>query len=272
MLLVIDVGNTNIKLGVYDGDYLAFSWRLSVKVSRTADEMGINIKNLFDAKNIKMSDIDGIIMSSVQPALNYTVSHACEYYVGHVPMIVGTGIRTGLNIKYLNPQEVGADRIVNSVAAYKLYGGPCIIVDFGTATTFNAVTAKGEFAGGCIAPGIKSSMEALVSNTAKLTRVELVKPDGVIGKSTAANVQAGLIYGFTGLVKHIVAHIKSEEGFGQAKVIATGGLSQLIIDADEDDTIDVVDRSLTLKGLKILYDMNAADGKRAARKSVAQTQ
>lgn len=267
MLLVIDVGNTNIKLGVYDGEYLAFSWRLSVRVSRTADEMGINIRNLFDTQNIKMSDITGIIMSSVQPSLNYTVSHACEYYVGQVPMIVGAGIKTGLNIKYLNPQEVGADRIVNSVAAYKLYGGPCVIVDFGTATTFNAVTQKGEFAGGCIAPGIKSSMEALVSNTAKLTRVELIKPDNVMGKTTAANVQAGVIYGFTGLVKHIVANIKNQEGFQTAKVIATGGLSELIIEADEDKTIDVVDRSLTLKGLKILYDMNSGDSKKAARQN-----
>lgn len=256
MLLVIDIGNTNIKLGVYDRDTLVVSWRLSVKVSRTADEFGICIKNLFDATSISMSDIDGIMMSSVQPALNYTVSHACKYYVGKEPLTVGPGTRTGLNIKYRNPQEVGADRIVNSVAAYRLYGGPIIVVDFGTATTFNVITEKGEFLGGAIAPGIKSGLDTLVNNTAKLTRVELLKPPSVIGNTTVTNMQSGLIYGFVGLVKNIVAGLKREADIPHAKVLATGGLSELIIDADEDKTIDLVDRYLTLKGLKLLYECN----------------
>lgn len=255
MLLVIDVGNTNIKLGVFNQDKLIESWRLSVKVTRTSDELGIQMQGLFESKNLSLSDIDGIIMSSVQPTLNYTVIHACDYYFGIEPMVVGMGIKTGMNVKYLNPQEVGADRIVNSVAAFKLYGGPCIVVDFGTATTFNVISDKGEFLGGCIAPGIKTSLEALVNNTAKLTRVELTKPQNIIGKTTATNVQAGVIYGFIGLVKFIIEKIKEESGCENAKVIATGGLSELVL---EDDVIkiDAVDRSLTLKGLKIVYDMN----------------
>ncbi len=260
MLLVIDIGNTNIKLGVYDGDVLVVSWRLSVKVTRTADEFGVCIKNLFELNRIRTEDVDGVIMSSVQPALNYTVSHACKYYVGKEPLTVGPGTRTGLNIKYRNPQEVGADRIVNSVAAYKLYGGPIIVVDFGTATTFNVITDKGEFLGGVIAPGIKSGLDTLIRNTAKLPSVELIKPASVIGNTTAANMQSGLVHGFVGLVKHIVAQIKREAGIEHAKVLATGGLSELIIDADEDDTIDIVDRYLTLKGLKLLYECNAQTG------------
>lgn len=255
MLLVIDIGNSNIKMGVFDNDQLRESWRLSVKVTRTADELGIQIKSLFESKGLSVEDIDGIILSSVQPNLNYTVLHACEYYIGIKPMLVGTGIKTGLNVKYINPQEVGADRIVNSVAAYKLYGGASIVVDFGTATTFNLISDKGEFVGGCIAPGIKSSLESLVSNTAKLTRVELIKPKSIIGKTTACNVQAGVIYGFIGLVKHIIESIKQESGFENIQVIVTGGLSELVVD-DKSLKVDIVDRSLTLKGLKIIYDMN----------------
>ena len=256
MLFVIDVGNTNIKLGVYDNNNLLESWRLSVKVTRTADELGILIKSLFDSKNLDVNQIDGIIMSSVQPTINYTIIHACEYYLGNIPMMVGSGIKTGINIKYKNPQEVGADRIVNSVAAYRLYGGPCIVVDFGTATTFNVISDKGEFLGGCIAPGIKSSLDSLVTNTAKLTKVELIKPNNIIGQSTTNNMQAGLIYGFTGLVKYIIEQIKKESGLKNAIVIATGGLSELILSSKEEKIIDKVDRFLTLKGLKAIYDMN----------------
>lgn len=171
------------------------------------------------------------------------------------PIVIGVGIKTGLNIKYSNPQELGADRIVNSVAAYKLYGGPCVIVDFGTATTFNVISDRGEFLGGCIAPGIKSSLDSLVNNAAKLPRVELSKPDNVINKNTIANIQAGTIYGFTGLVDYIVKKIKKETGYGDMKVIATGGLSQLVVN-EKEDIIDVVDRYLTLKGLKFIFDMN----------------
>ncbi len=255
MLLVIDVGNTNIKLGVYKENKLVTSWRMSVKVTRTSDEFGITMLNLFASEGMTFSDIDGIIMSSVSPSLNYTIEHACEYYMKITPIVIGVGIKTGLNIKYSNPQELGADRIVNSVAAYKLYGGPCVIVDFGTATTFNVISDRGEFLGGCIAPGIKSSLDSLVNNAAKLPRVELSKPDNVINKNTIANIQAGTIYGFTGLVDYIVKKIKKETGYGDMKVIATGGLSQLVVN-EKEDIIDVVDRYLTLKGLKFIFDMN----------------
>jgi len=255
MLLVIDVGNTNIKLGVYKENKLVTSWRMSVKVTRTSDEFGITILNLFASEGMTFSDIDGIIMSSVSPSLNYTIEHACEDYMKITPIVIGLGIKTGLNIKYSNPQELGADRIVNSVAAYKLYGGPCVIVDFGTATTFNVISDRGEFLGGCIAPGIKSSLDSLVNNAAKLPRVELSKPDNVINKNTIANIQAGTIYGFTGLVDYIVKKIKKETGYGDMKVIATGGLSQLVVN-EKEDIIDVVDRYLTLKGLKFIFDMN----------------
>lgn len=255
MLLVIDAGNTNIKLGIFDGEELLTSWRLSVKTARTADEFGISMNSLFTTRGMSFSDIDGIIMSSVSPSINYTLEHACIYYMNIKPIMVGVGIKTGLNIKYTNPQEVGADRIVNSVAAYKLYGGPCIIVDFGTATTFNFVTDKGEFLGGAIAPGIKSSLESLYNNTAKLMRVELVRPDKIIGKTTQSNIQAGTIYGFTGLVEYMVRKMKQETGCHDAKVIATGGLSELVIDAN-DGIIDITDRYLTLKGLQIIYRLN----------------
>ena len=255
MLLVIDVGNTNIKLGVYKENKLVTSWRMSVKVTRTSDEFGITMLNLFASEGMTFSDIDGIIMSSVSPSLNYTIEHACEYYMKITPIVIGVGIKTGLNIKYSNPQELGADRIVNSVAAYKLYGGPCVIVDFGTATTFNVISDRGEFLGGCIAPGRKSSLDSLVNNAAKLPRVELSKPDNVINKNTIANIQAGTIYGFTGLVDYIVKKIKKETGYGDMKVIATGGLSQLVVN-EKEDIIDVVDRYLTLKGLKFIFDMN----------------
>lgn len=255
MLLVIDVGNTNIKLGVFNGNELLNSWRMSVKVTRTADEFGITMQSLFASRNMCFKDIDGIIMSSVSPSLNYTVEHACQYYLGLKPMMVGVGIKTGINIKYSNPHELGSDRILNSVAAYKLYGGPCIIVDFGTATTFNAVSANGDFLGGAIAPGIKSSLESLYNNTAKLQRVELVKPDNVICKNTISNIQSGTIYGFTGLVDYIVKNMRKELGDINAKVVATGGLSELIGNTDE-KIIDIYDRYLTLKGLQLIYNMN----------------
>ncbi|MDE5756352.1 MAG: type III pantothenate kinase, partial [Clostridia bacterium] len=218
--------------------------------------IGILLSSLFESKNIDIKSFDGVIMSSVQPSLNYTIEHACEYYLGKKPIMVGVGIKTGLNIKYANPQEVGADRIVNSVAAYRLYGGPCIVVDFGTATTFNVISPKGEFLGGCIAPGIITGLEALVNNTAKLPRVEIVKPESIIAKSTVNALQAGMIYGSTGMVKYIVKKLKEECGFDGVKVIATGGLSEVVLGIDDEKIIDVVDRSLTLKGLKIIYDMN----------------
>ena len=254
MLLVIDVGNTNIKYGVWEDDKMLASFRVSSRISRTADEYGSVLVNLLDNSGINKTDIDGIIVSSVIPTLNYTICHMCEYFFGISPLMVGPGIKTGLNIKVENPKEVGADRIVNNVAAYKKYGGPLIVVDFGTATTFNVVDGSGAFVGGVIAPGIKTSLSGLVSSTAQLPMIELVPPKKAIAKNTETNMQAGIIFGFSGLVDNIVGKIKKELGDDNVKVIATGGLGEII--AKETKSIDIVDRTLTLFGLKTIYDLN----------------
>lgn len=254
MLLVIDVGNTNIKYGVWKGNIMLASFRVSSRISRTADEYGSVLVNLLANSGIEKSDIDGIIVSSVIPTLNYTICHMCEYFFGITPLMVGPGIKTGLNVKVENPKEVGADRIVNSVAAYKKYGGPIIIIDFGTATTFNIIDAEGAFIGGVIAPGIKTALEGLVKSTAQLPMIELVPPKKAIAKSTESNMQAGIIFGFSGLVDNIVNKIKKELGDDTVKVVATGGLGEII--AKETKSIEVVDRTLTLYGLKTIYDLN----------------
>lgn len=255
MLLVMDIGNTNIKLAVYKCDKLMGSWRVSVKNNYTADEFGVAFKDLFGIKNVTFEDINGIIISSVVPSLNYTIEHMCSYYIGIKPIIVSSEIDTGLVIKYDNPRDLGADRIVNSVAAYNIYGGPCLIVDVGTATTFSLVSDKGEFLGGAIAPGIKSSIKALVDSAARLPLIELVKRPKVIGTNTIENMQSGAIYGFMGLVEKLIDKILEESPYDKVKVIATGGLTEVIEDTDS-DYVDIIDRKLTLKGLKIIYDMN----------------
>lgn len=254
MLLVIDVGNTNIKYGIYDGDTLRVSFRVTSEKKKTSDEYGATLINLLSSMHIAVEDVTGIILSSVIPALNYTICHMCEFFFGIKPMVVGPGIKTGLNIKVDNSREVGADRIVNSVSAYKKYGGPCIVIDFGTATTFNVITEKGELIGGVISPGIKGSLDSLVNGTAKLPDVELSFPGKVVCTDTVTNMQAGLLYGFAGLVERIVGMMKKETGWKNVKVVATGGLGEFI--SKEVDCIDIVDRKLTLEGLKILYDMN----------------
>ena len=254
MLLVIDVGNTNIKYGVWNGDVMLASFRVSSRISRTADEYGSVLVNLLGDSGIKKTDIDGIIVSSVIPTLNYTVCHMCEYFFGVSPLMVGPGTKTGLNVKVENPKEVGADRIVNSVAAYKKYGGPIIVIDFGTATTFNIIDVDGAFIGGVIAPGIKTALEGLVHSTAQLPMIELVPPKKAIAKSTESNMQAGIIFGFSGLVDNIVNKIKKELGDDAVKVVATGGLGEII--AKETKSIEAVDRTLTLYGLKTIYDLN----------------
>ena len=255
MIFCIDIGNTNIKYGVYSGEKLVASFRVVSQRSSTADEYGIVVRDLLRNEGIKRGDIEGVIMSSVIPQLNYTIAHMCEYYLGFSPIMVGPGIKTGLNVKVDSPSEVGADRIVNSVAAFRKYGGekPVICIDFGTATTFNVITEKGELIGGVIAPGIKGSLDSLVNGTAKLPNIELSLPDKIIAKNTVTNMQAGLLYGFAGLVENIVKKTKEELGRG-AFVVATGGLGETI--ASEAKSIDVIDRTLTLEGLKILYEMN----------------
>ena len=254
MLLAIDLGNTNIKYGVFDGEKLVASFRVSSRISRTADEYGSVLVGLLSDRGISKADIDGIIFSSVIPALNYTICHMCEYFFGISPLIVGPGIKTGLNIKADNPKEVGADIIVNSVSAFNKYKGPIIVIDFGTATTFDVVSAKCELLGVVIAPGIKTSLEGLATKTAQLPMVELDAPKTVIGKNTKHCMQAGIIFGFAGLVENIIKKIKKELGLNDIKVVATGGLGEII--AKEVKLINTVDRTLTLDGLKLIYELN----------------
>ena len=254
MLLAIDLGNTNIKYGVFDKEKLVASFRVSSRISRTADEYGSVLVGLLSDSNIKKSDIDGIIFSSVIPALNYTICHMCEYFFGISPIIVGPGIKTGLNIKAENPREVGADIIVNSVSAFSKYGGPVVVIDFGTATTFDVVTEKCELLGVVIAPGIKTSLEGLATKTAQLPMVELDAPKSVIGKNTKHCMQAGVIFGFAGLVENIIKKIKKELNLSEIKVVATGGLGEII--AKETNLISIVDRTLTLDGLRVIYELN----------------
>ncbi len=254
MLLAIDLGNTNIKYGVFDGEKLVASFRVSSRISRTADEYGSVLVGLLADRDIKKSQIDGIIFSSVIPALNYTICHMCEFFFGISPVMIGPGIKTGLNIKAENPREVGADIIVNSVSAYTKHGGPIIVIDFGTATTFDIISENSELLGVVIAPGIKTSLEGLATKTAQLPMVELDAPKTVIGKNTKHCMQSGIIFGFAGLVENIIKRIKQELNLEQIKVVATGGLGEII--AKEVKAISTVDRTLTLDGLRYIYELN----------------
>ncbi|MCM2535564.1 type III pantothenate kinase [Neobacillus pocheonensis] len=253
MIFVFDVGNTNIVLGVYKGDELKYHWRVETSRSRTEDEFGMSIKSLFDHSGLSFSDIDGIIISSVVPPIMFALERMCQKYFHLKPLVVGPGIKTGLNIKYENPREVGADRIVNAVAAIHEYGSPLIIVDFGTATTYCYINEQSQYMGGAIAPGVNVSTEALYSKAAKLPRIEITRPDGVIGKNTVAAMQSGIVYGYVGQVEGIVKRMM-EQSEKKPKVIATGGLSTLI--AQESTVIDIVDPYLTLKGLQLIYKRN----------------
>lgn len=253
LIFVFDVGNTNIVLGVYEGDVLKYHWRIETNRNRTEDEFGMTIKSLFDHAGLSFSDIDGVIISSVVPPIMFALERMCEKYFHVKPLVVGPEMVTGLEIKYENPREVGADRIVNAVAAIHEYGSPLIIVDFGTATTYCYVNEQCQYMGGAIAPGIGISAEALYSKAAKLPRIEITHPDSVIGKNTVAAMQAGIVYGYVGQVEGIVQRM-IEQSEKRPKVIATGGLSKLI--AQEATIIDIVDPFLTLKGLKLIYKRN----------------
>ena len=255
MILTMDIGNTNIKTALFDGENMVQYWRLSTNKQMSSDEYGILLANLFRHNDLDMKDVSGIIISSVAPSINFTIEHMVQNYFGIQPMMVVPGIKTGINLKYDNPRELGSDRIANAVAAWELYGGPCIFIDFGTATTFGVVSREGEFLGGAIAPGLKLAAEALTERAAKLPRFELSKPESVIGRNTVTNMQAGIVYGYIGQVNYLVGRMKKELGDPNAKVIATGGLAVLV--ADESRVIDVMDGLLTLKGLCLIYEKNA---------------
>ena len=257
MILVLDVGNTNTVLGVFKGKELLVEWRLSTDAKKTADEYGIQVMQLFYQRNIGTELIGGVIISSVVPNIMYSIEHMIRKYFKITPMVVGPGIKTGINVKYDNPKEVGADRIVNAVSAHEIYRRSLILIDFGTATTFCAISKDANYLGGTICPGIKIASEALFERAAKLPRVELIKPDTVICKNTIASMQAGIIYGYIGQVDYIVSKMKIEMvnmGEEVPYVVATGGLAKVI--SEESTTIDDVYANLTLEGLRMIYEKN----------------
>ena len=256
MIICIDIGNTNIKYGVFDGDALRLSFRVATDLKRTSDEYGTQLIGMLSFNGIAPADVEGGIVSSVVPSLDYTIGHMLSVYLDITPLYIAPGLKTGLKMRADNAREVGADRIVNNVGALKTYGSgkPMVIIDFGTATTFNVLNAEGEFIGGVIAPGIKGSLDSLVGGTAKLPRVEIEAPKSVIATNTVTNMQAGIVFGFAGLVEYIVGRIKKELGVRELFTVATGGFSETI--AGQTKCINVIDKLLTLHGLKYLYDLN----------------
>ena len=259
MLLAIDVGNTNITCAVLHEEETIANFRLTTKKSRTSDEFGIIICDLLEKRGINQKEIEAVIIASVVPGIMYSLTSAIIKYLEITPMIVGEGTKSGIRIDIPNPKEVGADRVVDVVAAYHMYGGPVIVVDFGTATTYDLVTENGAFTAGITCPGIRISANALWNDTAKLPEIEIDKPASILAKDTITSMQAGLVYGCIGQTEYIISKIKEESGLANAKVVATGGLGKLI--ADNTDSIDVYDPMLTMTGLRLIYEKTS--GKRA---------
>jgi len=251
MLLMIDVGNTNITIGVYKEDEIVANFRLTTKMRRTSDEFGISLFSVFRTKNLNPEDIQGVLISSVVPKVMHSLNNAIRKYFNLEPMIVGPGVKTGISIKTENPKELGADRIVDIAGAYHIYGGPAIVIDFGTATTYDYVNEKGEFEFGLIAPGIETSGQALWTQAAKIPEIEIKKPQNIQCKNTITSMQGGLVYGYIGQTEYIIKKMKASVGV-PVKVIATGGLGRIIY--NETDMIDVYDVDLPFKGMKIIYD------------------
>lgn len=254
MILVIDVGNTNINFGVYDGEKLVTTFRLTTKQPRTSDEYGMSIIDLLHMNHVGKEDLEGTILASVVPNVMHALTGAITRYLETPPMIVGPGIKTGIKIVTENPREIGPDRIVDAVAGYELYGGPILVIDFGTATTYDLVTEDGCFTAGITAPGIGISAKALWEDTAKLPKVEIKKPKSILAQETISSMQAGLVYGQIGQAEYIINQVRKESGYKNLKVVATGGLGRLI--AEETKSIKVYNRTLTMDGLRIIYDKN----------------
>lgn len=254
MILAVDIGNSNIVIGVYDGDDIVGNWRMVTRSEKTSDEYGIFILSLLKYNDIDKNVISSAIVSSVVPNVMHSFENALRKYFNIDPIIVGPGIKTGITISTDNPREVGADRIVGLVAAYDMFGGPLIVIDFGTATTYDVVSEKGEFKYGITSPGIQISADALWQRTAQLPSVEIKKPDSILAKNTVTSIQAGLVYGYIGQVEYIIKKIKEEMKIDKMKVVATGGLGRIIY--EETDMIDVYDPQLLFKGLKIIHDKN----------------
>lgn len=254
MLLAIDVGNSSIALGVYRGKELIGNWRMSTVSERTSDETGMFLVSILNHAGLRPQDITDVIVCSVVPPVMYSINNAIKKYIQKTPILVEPGVKTGINIKYENPREVGADKIVNAVGAVKRYGPPVIIVDFGTATTFCAVNRKHDYLGGIICPGIKISAEALYDKASKLPRIEIIKPKHIIGRTVISSMQSGIYYGFAGQVEYIVHLMKQEMADEDVKVVATGGMAKLI--ASESLVIDEINPFLTLEGLAAIYEMN----------------
>lgn len=254
MLLVIDVGNTNITLGVFDNDDLRASFRLTTGMARTSDEYGLILQDLIRARNLPVESIKSVVIASVVPKVMHSLVSGIIKYLNITPLIVGSGTKTGIKIPVANPKEVGADRVVDAVAAYEIYGGPVLVIDFGTAITYDLISPDGSFIAAVTSPGLRIAANALWTQTAKLPEIEIAMPDTILAKDTVTSMQAGLVYGCIGQTEYIVKRMLKEAGIDKCRVIATGGLGKIISDAT--DIIEVYDPYLTLKGLKIIHDKN----------------